>query len=152
MKCIWTDCDNDARAKSPYCGGTCKKRAQRLSGTEPAASGTNVPVEVGQEQVGQTEVVPVKRQLYLQVVDAKCYGRQAVVCNEFKTRPEPLDNTDQPVPCNRGRYIRSDGTVYQFDAGGHSFECKHEYKDRQGNTHLAVYETTADVQACYAVA
>ena len=46
MKCKWKDCSNDARAKSLYCGGTCKKRDSR-------ASGTNVPVEVGQEQVGQ---------------------------------------------------------------------------------------------------
>ncbi len=46
MKCKWTDCENGARAKSPFCSGTCKKRYQR-------ASGTDVPVEVGQEQVGQ---------------------------------------------------------------------------------------------------
>ncbi len=51
MKCKWEPCDNEARGKSPFCGGTCKKRHQR-------ASGTDVPVEVGQElsgtQVGQT--------------------------------------------------------------------------------------------------
>ena len=51
MKCKWRECENEARSKSPFCGGTCKKRHQR-------ASGTDVPVEVGQElsgtQVGQT--------------------------------------------------------------------------------------------------
>ena len=46
MKCKWKDCLHLARAKSPFCSGTCKKRYQR-------ASGTDVPVEVGQEQVGQ---------------------------------------------------------------------------------------------------
>lgn len=52
MKCKWAGCENEARAKSPFCSGTCKKRYQR-------ASGTDVPVEVGQEQVGQGESVPV---------------------------------------------------------------------------------------------
>ncbi len=47
MKCKWKECDNEARAKSPFCSGTCKKRYQR-------ASGTDVPVKVGQEQVGQS--------------------------------------------------------------------------------------------------
>ena len=51
MKCKWTDCENDARAKSPFCSATCKKRYQR-------ASGTDVPPEVGQGQVGQTPDVP----------------------------------------------------------------------------------------------
>ncbi len=48
MKCKWHECDNEARAKSPFCSGTCKKRYQRTSGT-------NVPVEVGQRPSG-TEV------------------------------------------------------------------------------------------------
>lgn len=52
MKCKWKDCNNDARAKSPFCSGTCKKRYQRTSGTESEPSGTNVPVEVGQEPSG----------------------------------------------------------------------------------------------------
>lgn len=51
MKCKWDKCDNEARAKSPFCSGTCKKRFQRASGTKPELSGTPVPVEV---EVGQT--------------------------------------------------------------------------------------------------
>ncbi len=34
MDCKWTDCSNQARAKSPFCSGTCKKRYQRASGTD----------------------------------------------------------------------------------------------------------------------
>lgn len=52
MKCKWPDCKHEARAKSPFCSGTCKKRYHR-------ASGTDVPVEVGQKQVGQADCVPV---------------------------------------------------------------------------------------------
>ncbi len=33
MKCKWDKCTNEARDKSPFCGGTCKKRYQRASGT-----------------------------------------------------------------------------------------------------------------------
>lgn len=42
MQCKWDKCENEARAKSPFCSGTCKKRSQRASGTD----------EVGQEQSG----------------------------------------------------------------------------------------------------
>lgn len=45
MRCKWNQCSNEARTKSPFCSGTCKKRYVR--------SETDVPVEVGQEQVGQ---------------------------------------------------------------------------------------------------
>ncbi len=87
---------------------------------------------------------------YVTIDDEQVYGRQAVhyrYSTDFDTRPEPLDPTDQPVPHNRGGYRRADGTVYQFDVRGHSFECKHQYKDRYGKSHLAVYETVASVRA-----
>lgn len=51
-ECKWKDCTNDTRPKSPFCSGTCKKRYQR-------ASGTDVPVEVGQEPSGTQFAVPV---------------------------------------------------------------------------------------------
>ena len=54
MKCKWESCENEARGKSPFCGGTCKKRYQRASGTKPELSGTSVPVEAKVGQVGQT--------------------------------------------------------------------------------------------------
>ncbi len=86
-------------------------------------------------------------------VDGKCYNRPAVECSEFGTRPAPLDCTDQPILRNRGRYIRKDGTAYQFDSRGKSFECKFAFTERGGKCHLAVYETAADVrQAQEAVA
>lgn len=31
MKCKWEDCENEARAKSPFCGDTCYKRHRRDS-------------------------------------------------------------------------------------------------------------------------
>ena len=112
MKCKWEDCENEARAKSPFCGDTCKKRHQR-------ASGTDVPVEVGQGQVGQPVYVPVEGEAV--------YGRQAVSypgVADFETRPEPLDPADSPKPQNRGKYIRPDGTEYQSDSQGSPFECQ----------------------------
>ncbi|HDZ14698.1 hypothetical protein LCGC14_1009610 [marine sediment metagenome] len=42
--CKWDKCDNEARQKSLFCGGTCKKRYAR--------SGTDVPVGA---QVGQSD-------------------------------------------------------------------------------------------------
>lgn len=59
MKCKWIECKDEARAKSPFCGDTCKKRYQRrIRANGTSRSGTNVPVKVGQEasgtQPGQT--------------------------------------------------------------------------------------------------
>ncbi len=48
----------------------------------------------------------------------KVYNRPAISCSEFNTRPAPLQVTDTPVPRNRGRYTREDGSVYQFDCTG----------------------------------
>ena len=81
--------------------------------------------------------------------DTKVYCRQAVTYNiaePWDTRPQPLNVDDVPVLNNRGRYARTDGTVYQFDAGGRVFECVHAYRDHKGKPHLAVYETAEDVR------
>jgi hypothetical protein len=122
MKCKWKDCENEVSGKALYCSGACRVKQSR-SVTKPVVT------------------------CPLVTVDGKCYNRQAVACFEFGSRPEPLAPTDQPVPKNRGRYKRADGTVYQFDATGHSFECKHPFKDKESVEHLAVYETVADVRA-----
>jgi hypothetical protein len=82
---------------------------------------------------------------YETVTGEKCYGRQAVACSEFDTRPEPLNATDQPVPLNRGRYIASDGQYYQFDAVGNAIKCSHEYRDKDGKRRVAAYKTLQDV-------
>lgn len=113
--CRWKDCTNHARAKSPFCSGTCKKRYQR-------ASGTNTTVEVGQEQVGHVADVPVD--LCYMVEGEEVYGRPAVSYphDTFETRPEPLDHTDIPDPCNRCIYTRHDGTRYLLDATGTAHE------------------------------
>ncbi len=69
------------------------------------------------------------------------YNRQAVSYqhDKFRTRPEPLDVTDTPCPCNRGRYTRLDGSQYQFDCLGHDFPL----------TNGLLYQTTEEVKACY---
>lgn len=112
MQCKWDKCDNEARAKSPFCSGTCKKRYQR-------ASGTSVPVEVGQGQVGQSMDVPP-----YWVNDAMVYGRRSVsyASDTFETRPEPLDHSDTPDPRNRCIYQRRDGTRYLLDATGNQHD------------------------------
>jgi len=131
MECKWTECTNQARAKSPFCSDTCSKRFRRA----------NPDTQPGQIQPGQTD--------YVRLDGKTVYGRQAVHYDhypEFDTRPEPRDSTDEPVANNRGRYKRTDGSVYQFDVRGLGFECKHPFTDRQGKPHLAVYEPVAAVQ------
>jgi hypothetical protein len=59
----------------------------------------------------------------------KVYGRQAVIYSDiaeanWPTRPEPLSPEDYPKPYNRGKYIRPDGSEYQFDATGQVHECE----------------------------
>ncbi|KKK53995.1 hypothetical protein LCGC14_3089200 [marine sediment metagenome] len=122
MECI--NCGKENEGRSQYCDNTCKTQYHRNHGRthiEPVRTVSEGTVSVDE---------------YETVSDAKCYGRQAVKCAEFGTRPEPLDHTDQPVPLNRGRYQRTDGTVYMFDAIGQSFECVN------GN----VYQTVEDVR------
>ncbi len=94
------------------CSGSCRAKLQRRTRTQ------------------ETE------QAHAQLEGVKVYGRQAVLCDQFKTRPEPLDITDKPVPLNRGRYVTKDNEVYQFDAVGNVFRCE------QG----LVYATLSDVR------
>lgn len=99
MQCKWNTCTNEARNKSPFCSGTCKKRFQRSSGTN---------VSVGASGTVKLHII----------TEGEVYGRQAVKCSQYGTRPMPLVNTDQPHPGGRGKYTRQDGTTYQFDSSG----------------------------------
>ncbi len=38
-------------------------------------------------------------------------------------RPVPLAPEDTPKPLDRSKYIRPDGSEYQFDTSGKVFEC-----------------------------
>ncbi len=141
MKCKWKNCDNDVTGKALYCSGACRVKQSRASTSvtpEPAASVTDVTVK--------PQSVTVEGSVTMPRMIERRYNRQAVACDEFNSRPTPLDPTDRPIPHNRGRYVRRDGTVYQFDARGQSFDCKHPFTDRYGKSHLAVYETVADVR------
>ena len=128
-ECKREGCNRPVTGKALYCSCTRRNKASR--------SRASVSPSVSLPSVSLAEYV---------TVEGKCYGRPAVECPEFGTRPEPLDHTDQPFPKNRGRYTRTDGSVYMFDAGGQVFECKHPFKDKYGKPHLAVYETAADVR------
>lgn len=97
------------------------------------ASGTDVPVEVGQGQVGHTELVPVHNDMHL-VPDETVYGRQAVSYpgDTFETRPEPLHPTDTPDPRNRCIYQRQqDSTRYLLDATGNQHDRPQPKQVRQ---------------------
>ena len=85
MKCKWTGCENGARVKSPFCSGTCKKRYQR-------ASGTYVPVEVGQGQVGHIQPVG----------DGVCV---TVGLDDYLSRPEAYAERAQPDLLNWGPWM-----------------------------------------------
>ncbi len=105
---------------------------------------------VTDENVTHVTIPGVTLPPYVTLDGERVYGQRAVhyrYSTDFDTRPEPLDVNDTPVPLNRGRYTWRDGTVYQFDTTGNSFECKHPFKDSEGNDHLATYETVADVRA-----
>lgn len=134
MKCKWKECNNEARRKSVFCCGTCKKRYSRLSGTIEPLSGTDVSVgpQVGQRTAATMDVV----------IGSNVYGRQAVryIPDQWATRPEPLDLTDIPHSGGRGKYTRQDGSEYQFDSKGSSFDL----------TNGLVYQTVEEVRACYA--
>lgn len=93
MKCKWNDCNYPARDKSPFCSGTCKKRHQRLQ----RASGTDVPVEVGQEQVGQIECVPVGPGVLVQVG-----------LDDYYTNPDKYAIRLEPDKLNWGAWIDSE--------------------------------------------
>ncbi len=127
MKCKREGCGRPVTGKAQYCSGACRTKVSRAKNPQtPVTVPTVISASV--------------------TVGGKCYNRLAIRCPEFGTRPCPVAATDKPVPKNRGRYKRLDGTVYQFDAGGQVFECKHPFKDKQGKEHLAVYETVADAR------
>ena len=136
MKCKRDGCSNEVSGRAIWCGDKCRMSHARA----------NSQPEHEQPQPEQINPNTEPEQI---VGSVKCYGRPAVVCSQFKTRPKPLDSTDIPVVDNRGRYVRPDGSVYQFDFCGNSFDCKHEYIGLDGKKHLAVYASTKDVQACY---
>lgn len=97
MKCKHEPCNNDAMGKGSYCSNTCKtlynrnKKAPVTVAVTPAVTLSNKP---------------------------DVYGRPAIKCSKYTTRPMPLDPTDQPHPGGRGKYTRQDGTTYQFDSSG----------------------------------
>ncbi len=130
MKCLYEPCNNEAKGSSAYCSNSC--RAKQSKRNHAGATGQAQPTT----SKAQPKAQPQQAQPYEVVGDGRCYGRQEVKCLEFKTRPEPLNYSDQPIPLNRGRYKRIDGTIYQFDAIGHAFECT------DGN----VYQTMAEVK------
>lgn len=90
MQCKWENCENDARAKSPFCSGTCKKRYQR-------ASGTSVPVEVGQGQVGHDRIVPV----------AEGCAMVQVGLDHYRTCPDQYIPRREPDKLNWGPWMNS---------------------------------------------
>lgn len=135
MKCKWNKCDNEARKRSPFCSDSCKASHNR-NNRKPEQSGTLKP------EHGKPEPTHVDKTILAAfgvdidppytVLDETTgnmppqtvYKRQAVSYDgdDFETRPEPLDPTDQPLSRNRGRYTRQDGSQYQFDCQGSVFE------------------------------
>lgn len=115
--------------KGKTCSGSCRAKLSRRTVNSDQKRTRTVETEAHAQKRTHCE--------YLLVSGVKCYGRPAVKCSEFGTRPEPLNPYDKPVPLSRGRYVTEDNEVYQFDAVGNAFKCK------QG----LVYETLQDVNA-----
>jgi hypothetical protein len=138
MQC--KNCDNEVMGRGSYCGPSCKTLYNRnkkrntvtdksvtIAAVTPAVTGVTVTAVTG----------------YIIALDeADVYGRTAVRFqgDQWPTRPVPLSETDQPHSGGRGKYTRQDGSVYQFDCNGTAFEV----------TAGKVYQTTAEVKACYA--
>ena len=118
------NCGNEYEPKrktSKYCSAKCRKLAFQ------ADAKVSVPENDG-VSVLSYELIP----------DTKVYGRPAVRYDfeeAWERRPEPLSPEDRPKPDNRGKYIRPDGSEYQFDAIGQVFEC-----DRARGNQQAVNE------------
>jgi hypothetical protein len=122
---------NPKRATSKYCSSKCRKLAFRVS----------VPkVSVPSEKVNVPGILAVS-------VPGKVYGRQAVKCNKYDTRPEPLDPTDRPHPGGRGKYRRQDGTIYQFDSTGNVREEQPAIIDTTQTASLDHYQSNPDQYA-----
>ncbi len=116
MQCMKTGCSNPLKGRqATFCSDKCRMAQTR---TEPKS---NTKVTKVEHKVPAYELVP----------DEKVYSRPAVRYKDPKdlrevwdTRPEPLSPDDIPKPLNRGKYIRPDGSEYQFDACGKVFECE----------------------------
>lgn len=136
-KCKFESCSNEAVGSSAYCSNSCRAK-------ESKRNRTGATIEAQPEQ---TEAQPQAQQpsatLPYVAVNSTVYNRPAVSYrgDQWQTRPSPLSDTDQPHIGGRGKYTRADGSVYQFDSSGTSFEV----------VDGKVYQTTEDVQACYVV-
>ncbi len=129
-QCKREGCDKPSKGKGVYCSGACRTKVSRAS--RASVSRESLP-SVTRDTVGPEYVT----------VEGKCYNRPAVACIEFGVRPAPLDLADVPKAGNRGKFVRPDGSEYQFDSQGNSFECPHEAFDARGRRRTEVY-TTAD--------
>ena len=161
MKCKFKTCNNEAVGSSAYCSNSCRAKESKRNRTSATNKGATVteaqPGQAQPEQVASPAMVEgegqhdqaidqsldqtLKQGDFAWVQGEKVYGRQAVsypMPEPWNTRPEPLNPDDQPVAGNRGRYKRTDGTVYQFDACGKPFEA----------TNGQVYQTTEEVKSC----
>ncbi len=148
MKCMNEDCTVELTGRQKtYCSDKCRmgyKRANKRLQDRVQSTIVAEPEQVESEQAKPERPYQLKP-------EHTVYNRQAVSykVDKFETKPEPLDVTDTPHAGGRGRYTRLDGTVYQFDCRGHSFECKHLFKDKNGVEHLAIYKDADEVRACY---
>ena len=107
MKCKQCNIEFESkRSTAGYCSAECRKLAFHKDGK----------VSVPQVSVPNYDVVE----------NQTVYGRQAVkydLAEAWDLRPEPLSKEDTPKLLNRGKYVRPDGSEYQFDAIGQVFEC-----------------------------
>ena len=108
MKCKHEPCNNDAMGKGAYCSKSC--RAKQSKRNRAGAITEAQPVETPAQQANEV------------IEGCAVYGRQAVKCSKYDTRPMPLDSTDQPHSGGRGKYTRQDGTTYQFDSSGNAHD------------------------------
>ncbi len=134
MQCYNDGCTTELTGRQrQYCSDRCQKATERQrKAVEDGSGSTNADTDI-----------PLNADKCLTSTNAdKVYGRPAVHYDhdDFDTRPEPLNITDTPLPLNRGRYTREDGTQYQFDAIGQAFKV----------VNGQVYQTLEDVRLCYA--
>ncbi len=97
MQCLRQGCNNKSKGHGKYCSESCRAIYNR-----------NKRNEGGTVEIKKPEHLP----------DQTVYGRPAISCSEFSSRPEPEQPDDKPVSGNRGRYRRLDGTEYQIDSVG----------------------------------
>lgn len=115
-------CGKDS-GRGKTCGSTCRSKLARSVASASVAT-ENATVE---QSVAGYDTGSVTQGQVVDIVEGQTvYGRQAVrwpVAEAWSLRPEPLSFNDQPKPGSRGKYIRPDGSEYQFDACGKVFEC-----------------------------